>query len=158
MGTKSVIIVANLLLLSSMSFADSKTESEIRRVVFEINNNTILTKRTDPSVYSKLGALEFWSSGGLLQQVPPGGGDTAEFEIYTIVPKHIEVTTLVDGKAAIVHYYLEGSEQYIGDLAATNYLTRCTQAFVKEDGEWKIRSSHWSRIVGGVGTTRTAVP
>jgi hypothetical protein len=37
-----------------------------------------------------------------------------------------------------------------------HYLTRVTQVFVKEDGMWKVRSSHWSAVTGGAGTTQTS--
>ena len=63
---------------------------------------------------------------------------------------------LVEGKAAVAHYYLEGFEQYAGSEEISNYKIRCTQAFVKEDGMWKIRSTHWSPISGGEGAMRSA--
>jgi ketosteroid isomerase-like protein len=44
-----------------------------------------------------------------------------------------------------------------GAPAVNHYLTRVTQVFVKEDGKWKIRASHWSPISGGSGTTQTSL-
>ena len=41
--------------------------------------------------------------------------------------------------------------------AVSDYRTRVTQVFVKEDGEWKVRAAHWSPIAGGAGTSQTAV-
>ena len=155
----TIIFVISVVLFGiSETHADSRTEKEVEQAVIDINSYALAHKKTNPGIISKYGALAFWSSGGLLQEIPPGGGPVEEFEVYTIVPKHIRVVTLVGGQAAIAHYYLEGSEQYKGQPAATNYLTRATQAFVKEDGSWKVRSTHWSRILGGVGTTKTAVP
>jgi hypothetical protein len=40
--------------------------------------------------------------------------------------------------------------------AVSHYLTRVTQVLVKEAGKWKIRSSHWSAITGGSGTSQAA--
>jgi hypothetical protein len=34
----------------------------------------------------------------------------------------------------------------------TDYLTRVTQILVMEDGRWKVRSSHFSPLMGGSGT------
>jgi hypothetical protein len=41
--------------------------------------------------------------------------------------------------------------------AVPNYRTRVTQIFVKEDSGWKVRSAHWSPLMGGAGTSRTIV-
>jgi hypothetical protein len=151
MSVKPVLFLG---LLSITWVANADTVTEVRQTIIDTNNRAIQTKRTDPSAYSKLGALEFWSNGGLLERKPPGGGESLAFVIYTVVPTHIEVIPVVEGKAAIAHYYLEGLEQYAGSDKVSNYKTRATQAFVKEDGQWKIRSSHWSPIKGGEGAYR----
>ena len=54
-------------------------------------------------------------------------------------------------------YYSEGSFKPQGYPAVTNYLTRVTTTFVKEDGRWKISVSHYSPITGGSGTSQTAL-
>ena len=54
------------------------------------------------------------------------------------------------------HYYMEGFLKPKGLEAVPHYLTRVTQVYVKEDGRWKIRSSHWSPLAGGSGTSQTA--
>jgi hypothetical protein len=143
-------------LIAAAAHAESETERQVKKTVIDNNTYAIEQMKTDPAIYSKLGALEFWSSGGLLQEIPASGGAVSEFLIYTIIPKHIRVVTLVEDQAAVAHYYLEGAEQYVGQPVASNYLTRVSQAFVKEDGLWKVRSSHYSRIIGGEGTTLTA--
>jgi ketosteroid isomerase-like protein len=79
-----------------------------------------------------------------------------EFEAISVQAKHIAVLTLVEGQAAVAHYYTEGSMTPKGYPTVSNYLVRVTQVFVKEDGTWKIRSSHWSAITGGSGTSQTA--
>ena len=41
------------------------------------------------------------------------------------------------------------------EIDGTKFLGINNQVFVKEGGKWKIRSSHWSPISGGSGTTQT---
>ncbi|MDX1531246.1 MAG: nuclear transport factor 2 family protein [Rhodothermales bacterium] len=106
--------------------------------------------------YSAQGALEFWSSGGLLQEIPPDSR-TGTYDAISIHPKHIRVTPLVEGEAAVAHYYLEGSMTPQGGTPVGHYLTRVSQVFVREDGAWKVRASHWSPITGGAGTSQTAL-
>ena len=91
-----------------------------------------------------------------MQKISPDGRP-GEFESFNIDVKHIHVTTLVPGKAAVAHYYSEGSMQPKGSPAVSHYLTRATQVFVKEDGKWKVRASHWSPVAGGAGTSQTAL-
>jgi hypothetical protein len=64
---------------------------------------------------------------------------------------------LVEGKAAIAHYYQEAAMKPKGLPAVPNYRTRVTQAFVKEDGMWRVKAAHWSPLQGGAGTSQTVV-
>ncbi len=119
------------------------------------SNNYVNKNKTNMSEYSKDGALEFWSSGGLLHEVGPGGRSD-EYESFNMSIKHVEVLILVPKKAAVAMYYSEGSMTPKGSKPVGHYMTRVTQAFVKENGEWRIRASHWSPIMGGAGTSQTA--
>ena len=109
-----------------------------------------------PNEYSKDGALEFWSSGGLMKDIVPGKS-LSVYEEVNIEYKHMEVIVLVPKKAAVVMYYSEGSLKPFNSPSVSHYLTRVTQALVKEDGKWKVRASHWSPVKGGSGTTATTV-
>ena len=104
--------------------------------------------------YSKNGALEFWSSGGLLHKIDASGRPETYDEV-NLSPKHIEVLVLAPGKAAAAFYYSEGSLKPKGSAGVDHYLTRVSQTFVKEGGKWKTRSSHWSPVKGGSGTSQT---
>ena len=42
-----------------------------------------------------------------------------------------------------------------GANGVSHYLTRVSQSFIKEGSEWKTRTSHWSPVVGGSGTSQT---
>ena len=150
------LIVGASFALEQSGMIRSNTEKEVEKAIldfFDYSNRNLTSK---PDRYSKHGALEFWSSGGLLQELEPGGGRPKPYEIFNLKPKHIKVITLVDGQVAVAHYYSEGSLQPVGYPAVTHYLTRVSQVFVKEDGRWKIISSHWSPVAGGSGTSQAA--
>ncbi len=140
------IFVAAMFLCPALAFGQSQTEQEVIDV--------LMSDETD--IYSKHGALEFWSSGGLLNEVPPRGRQ-ADTDSVNLQIKHIRVLTLIEDQAAVAHYYSEGFLAPKGYPPVYNYLARVTQVFVKEDGKWKVRSSHWSPVVGGSGTTQTAL-
>ena len=89
-------------------------------------------------------------------EVPPEGL-AEEFEIFNLHPKHITVLQLVPDQAAVAIFYAEGSLHPKGGALVARYLTRVTQVFVKEHGQWRIRSSHWSPLVGGSGTNQVTV-
>ena len=110
----------------------------------------------DPMRLSKDGSTEFFSSGGLLTYLDrTSGGNT--FEMFQGSIKHIEVVVLVEGQAAVAHFYQEAVMQPMGLPAVPNYRARVTQVFVKEDGDWKIRAAHWSPLMGGAGTSQTVI-
>jgi hypothetical protein len=105
---------------------------------------------------SRDGSLEFWSSGGFLQEVK-AGSEPDEYASVNIDAKHIRVITLVPGKVAVAQYYSEGLMAPKGNAAVSIYRTRATQVLVKEYGKWKVRAAHWSPIASGSGTSQTAV-
>ena len=128
---------------------------EIKKQIMD-NNKYFKKNKRGANEYSKLGALEFWSSGGLMQKVE----SNVRPELYDYVNldvKHIEVIVLVPKKAAVAMYYSEGSMKPKNSAAVGHYLTRVTRAYVKEDGKWKVRASHWSPVMGGSGTSQTSL-
>jgi hypothetical protein len=149
-------MIALLMLTGTVALADEQTEKEVRQAILDSYAHTNRTNRGRAEEYSKDGSIEFWSSGGVMHKV---GRDDAvgEYDEYNINAFHIEVVTLVPGKAAVAHYYAQGSMKPKGSPAVPNYFTRATQVFVKEDGAWKIRSAHWSAVLGGTGTSQTSL-
>jgi hypothetical protein len=150
----AIVLAAGLTLCSGVAYAQSDTEKEVTQTIIESNDYTNKNLKGRADDYSSKGALEFWSSGGLLQEIPPGGRPD-DFDAVNITAKNIRVITLVEGQAAVAHFYAEGSMKPKGAPAVGHYLTRVTQVFVKEAGKWKIRSSHWSPVAGGSGTSQT---
>ena len=130
---------------------------DVEEIKKQIMDNNEYSNKNNRSVneYSKNGALEYWSSGGLIQEIDPDGRPE-EYDYFNIKVKHIEVVVLVPKKAAVAMYYSEGSMKPKNSPAVNHYLTRVTQAYVKENGKWKIRASHWSPIQGGSGTSQTS--
>ena len=140
-------------LISPLVFADDV--DEVKKQIISSSEYLSKNKRSIND-YSKQGGLEFWSSGGLMHEIDPDGRPEV-YDYANVKPKHIEVIVLVPGKAAVAMYYSEGAMKPKGSPAVSHYMTRVTQAFVKEGGKWKVRASHWSPIQGGAGTSQTSI-
>ena len=150
----SLALTLTLSALSSTVMAD--TASEVRQMVLDQIAHLNQELSQDPMRLSKDGSKEFNSSGGLLNHLErTSGGNT--FEMFEGSIKHIEVVVLVEGQAAVAHFYQEAMMQPTGLPAVPNYRTRVTQVFVKEEGDWKIRAAHWSPLMGGAGTSQTVI-
>ena len=150
----SLALTLTLSALSSTVMAD--TASEVRQVVLDQIAHMNQELNQDPMRLSKDGSKEFFSSGGLLNYLDrTSGGNT--FEMFEGSIKHIEVVVLVEGQAAVAHFYQEAMMKPTGLPAVPNYRTRVTQIFVKEEGDWKIRAAHWSPLMGGAGTSQTVI-
>ena len=147
-------LALTLSVLSSTVMADTATE--VRQVILDDLAHANQELNQDPMRLSKDGSKEFFSSGGLLNHLDrTSGGNT--FEMFEGSIKHIEVVVLVEGQAAVAHFYQEAMMQPTGLPAVPNYRTRVTQIFVKEEGDWKIRAAHWSPLMGGAGTSQTVI-
>ena len=150
----SLALTLTLSVLSSTVMADTATE--VRQVVLDHMAHMNQELNQDPMRLSKDGSKEFFSSGGLLNYLDrTSGGNT--FEMFEGSIKHIEVVVLVEGQAAVAHFYQEAMMKPTGLPAVPNYRTRVTQVFVKEEGDWKIRAAHWSPLMGGAGTSQTVI-
>jgi hypothetical protein len=143
-----------LACLPAIVLAD--TASEITALIEESAAYSKANLQDPSDAISSEGSLHFWSSGGLLQNVP-AGSEPSTYTQISLTPKHINVVTLVEGQAAVAMYYSEGSYTETNGAAVDHYMTRITEAYVKEDGEWKLRAAHYSPIAAGQGTTNTAV-
>ena len=156
MKTIMMLIAAIALLGTATVQADPATEKAIRDLIVSGSEYVKKNLKGEKDTVHSEGSVEFWSSGGLLQKVP-AGAEPQNFESFALEPKHITVVTLVPGAAAAAFYYSEGAFQPEGYPAVSNYLTRVTEIYVKEDGKWKLRGAHWSPVQGGSGTKQTSV-
>ena len=153
---KKIIWLTTLVLSTFSICVNADTKQEIRDVVLANMAHTNKNLSQDPMRISSAGSKEFFSSGGLLNTVTRKAG-VSDFEYFSGTVKHIEVVVLVEGQAAVAHYYQEASRKPKGLPAVPNYRTRVTQAFAKEDGMWRIKAAHWSPLQGGAGTSQTVV-
>ena len=148
-----VAILSSLTLLPTAAVGQASVEDAVRQAILDQYAFQRENLRDMPGTYSQEGSVEFWSSGGLLQQVPPEM--LREFEFNTLTVKHITVIPL-SADAAVAHMYVEGGVQMKGLQPVANYLTRSTLVMVLENGDWVTRAAHWAPIQGGAGTNQTA--
>jgi hypothetical protein len=132
------------------------TAEEIRAEVVKSAAYVRENRKGQENTIAEAGAVEFWSSGGLMQRIP-ADAPVPTYEQFSLTPKHIEVITLVEGEAAVAMYYSEGAYHPTGAAAVSHYMTRVTEVYVKEDGRWKVRAAHYSPIAAGMGTSQTAI-
>ncbi len=143
------------LALPSLASSQDSVEAQVKEAIqasYAFASENLVDR---PEETSSQGSLAFWSSGGLLQEV--SRSDTPEAYVYfNLVPKHIQVIPLADG-AAVAQFYVEGSYLPRNGEPVSHYLTRATQVYVLEEGEWRVRAAHFSPVAGGSGTHITAV-
>tara|TARA_A100001011_G_C13575636_1_gene542196 strand:- start:91 stop:498 length:408 start_codon:yes stop_codon:yes gene_type:complete len=104
MYTKNLFFFLALTMLAGV--AQAGTEEEIRDNVKANIAHTNKMMSQDPTRISKYGSKEFFSSGGLLNTIQRDN-DASDFEYFSGSVKHIEVVVLVEGQAAVAHYYQE---------------------------------------------------
>ena len=150
----SVFLAAALLVVLAAPVQADVVE-EVTAAIIANNDFARENLRDEAGGLSKDGMLSFWSSGGLLQRVP-ADADPGEYDAYNLAVKHLEVVPLGDD-AAVAMYYGEGSFTPKGANPVNHYMTRITEVYVKEDGNWVMRASHYSPIASGSGTNQVAV-
>ena len=151
---KTILLIAICLLGAVITKAETKVEKEVKQLILDNNAYTLKNLEFKDKTISKEGSLEFWSSGGLLQSMQQNF--KRKFDDYNLHSKHIKVIE-INPTTAVAMYYVEGNVQHKGSVNNANYLTRVMQVYVKEKDGWKIRAAHWSPLVGGKGTTETAI-
>ena len=150
----ALVALAVMALVPTAAVAD--TADEIKALIMQDAADSRKNLSAGSEGISKHGALEFWSSGGLIQYIP-ADSPAATWEQFALTPKHIEVVTLVKDQAAVAMYYSEGSFHETGQQPVSHYMTRVTVVYVKEDGKWKERAAHYSPVTGGQGTQQTSL-
>ena len=150
---KKLMLPVVLLFVSINLFAQSaaKDVQEITNMILEQQKVTNTTQ-IDARNFAEQGNYSFNSTGGLLNYNPRPKGN--KFDGVNLQAKHIQIVSLVPGKAAIAMYYNEGSIQPKGYGAVAHYLTRTSETFVNENGKWVMVTGHYSPITGGQGTSQ----
>ena len=140
--------------VAAAAIGQAGVEQEIIDTIIAANQYVRDNLRSNPENAPRDGALEFWSSGGLLHEIP-SSGRVERYESFNITPKHIRVV-IHSNTVATALYYSEGSLKPEGYPAVSGYRTRVTQTMVKQGNKWVAKVSHWSPIQGGAGTSQTA--
>ena len=134
--------------------AQGNVADEIRATIIDEFTTTRAELRDDLKFFSNETTYEFWSSGGLLQ-VLPASGVVLEYETFSLYPKHIMVVVHSEDVATAM-FYSEGSIQEKDRDPVSNYRTRVTRTYVREDGRWISRVAHYSPITAGQGTNNVS--
>ncbi|MBT4912217.1 MAG: hypothetical protein HON08_02250, partial [Gemmatimonadales bacterium] len=87
-----VAILSSLTLLPTAAVGQASVEDAVRQTILDQYAFQRENLRDMPGTYSQEGSVEFWSSGGLLQQVPMGM--LREYEVNTLTVKHLMVIPL----------------------------------------------------------------
>ena len=80
------VILSSFIICSTMHAGDIE---DVKKSIKDSFNYLNKMKKSEND-YSKDGALEFWSSGGLLQTIDPSGRPEA-YDYVNINPKHISL-------------------------------------------------------------------
>ncbi len=143
-----------MLLQPAIVLAD--TAAEIKKEIMDGNAYVRQNGVDKEGGISKHGAVEFWSSGGLVQFVD-ADAPVSHYDNFSLTPKHIQVVVLDEGKSAVAMYYSEGSFHEKGSEPVAHYMTRVTEVYVKEGKKWVVRAAHYSPIAAGSGTKQTSI-
>ena len=149
------VVLSSLTLLPDAAIGQASVEDAVRQAILANYAFGRDNLRDADGFFSRDGSAEFWSSGGLLQQVPTDS-PSQDYVANTLTTKHITVIP-IGADVAVVHMYVEGGFQVAGEEPVSNYLTRGTLVMVLESGAWVSRAAHWSPIRGGTGTNQTAL-
>jgi len=110
---------------------------------------------TQYNLSSKLGVLGANSNGtfftapprGTVEDLKEGLSNIKKSDVAVRYPEAHEISEGV----ILARYYLEGQIEFADGTRVADYRTRVTQVWVREDGEWKYRSWHFSPLhQGGV--------
>ena len=102
--------ISKLILSFCLFFAGVLSAGDKEDIINQIlaENNYANKNNKTMDIYSKDGALEFWSSGGLLNKVGIEGR-VNEFDSFNMNIKHVEIVILVPKKAAVCLLYTSPS-------------------------------------------------
>ncbi len=143
------------LAASGLPQDQSGVQQELAQLILEDAAYANQNGADKPGAFSSQGVLEFWSNGGLMHEFGANPAPNS-YDSIQIHPKHIRIVPLAEG-AAVAMYYAEGSMSPSGSPAVSHYVTRVTVVYVQENGNWKIRATHYSPVTGGSGTSQAAL-
>lgn len=153
---KKLILTCIAICLSPTVLADNHASAadEVLALVeknWEARNNndykTQLELRTDGTHFNANSSGTFLYADEKPSLVEISEDLAGEYDVTVMYPNAVSLSDTV----VLARYYLEGSLS-VDDVSVNNYRTRVTHIWVKEDGEWKSKSWHFSPLHNG-GTT-----
>lgn len=149
----TLIIIGLILIHPSQVRADDKEDvtAVIKKLWVDVSN-----KKVNSSTIFTKGVWQARSDGGLWDFLTPD-------EVETLIndspnnlrfrPYHVEVGIIGQNKdVAYANYYLVGTITGPNrKVIASNYRTRASDIFIKENGKWVTVSMHYSPLHGGMG-------
>lgn len=149
------IITAVLLSLVAFTASAGDTDDVIAHVEKLWEARNAMDYETQWDLVSKDGAFGANSNGTFFSYAEKGTVDDvkeglAGVKVSSISVMYPKAAVIADG-VVLARYYLEGQIEFADGVRESMYRTRVTQIWVKEDGEWKYRSWHFSPLhQGGV--------
>ena len=149
------LISTVLLSLFAITAYAGDTDDVIAQVEKLWEARNAMDYETQWNLVSKDGAFGANSNGTFFNYAEKGTVDNVKEGLAGIEKSNISVmypkaAVIADG-VVLARYYLEGQIEFAGGVREPMYRTRVTQIWVKEDGEWKYRSWHFSPLhQGGV--------
>ncbi|MBT8395656.1 MAG: hypothetical protein KJN92_01765, partial [Gemmatimonadetes bacterium] len=108
-AVSSFLVVFSFLALPGQAKAQGQdpVTQEIRQVITSGYEYAKENLRDETGTYHSSGSLEFWSSGGLVQNVP-ADEPARTYQSFNLIPKYIWVVSLSED-VAMAQFYVEGS-------------------------------------------------
>ena len=150
---KTSALLSVMILFSGVLFADDKAEViDVIKSHWKYNNakdwkNYAATMHSEGTRNGDSNGSFWYMLESTVKAVSEGITPKDEMNF---TPRYIEVDVLEKGKVAVAYYYLVGSYK-IGGVSEDNYRTRVSQIFLKENGNWKVKSGHFSPLHSGSG-------
>lgn len=150
---KTSALLSVMILFSGVLFADDKAEViDVIKSHWKYNNdkdwkNFVATLHSEGTRNGDSNGSFWYVLESTVKAVRQGISPNDETDF---IPRYIEVDVLEKGKVAVAYYYLVGSYKIDG-VSNNNYRTRVSQIFLKEKGNWKVKSGHFSPFHSGSG-------
>ncbi len=156
---KKLSIILAALFLAFPGWAEAGDQDDVKAAINRIWAAQA-TKTPDPSGDNPAGVWQAASNGSLWDFLSPSESVAQTISSpYTnnFQAKHITVRIMGSGQdVAHAVYYLVGTISRDGETVITNYRTRVSQVYEKNDGKWLLSGAHYSALHGGSGVSQDA--
>lgn len=147
------LALALVTVVSGSAFAGD-TDDVIDRIHAYWDARNAMDYAAQHSMRSEKGVLSANSDGSFFSSTPGNATlDDTRQSLSSLKESDVEVRypeahEIAEG-AVLARYYLEGNLVFADGSRADEYRVRATEVWVRENGEWKARSVHYSPLHGG---------